>query len=288
VIAAGKRYIAGALRQAFAEECSRRPSTTSSTRSPRCSGSQPSSGSKAISYVSTLGGVKEACVAGKAGWLDCPARGAGERHACPCDETDDSHAPSLTHPGCASYRRRWRWRSASGAAASELTAVAARLRRRLQTDALADPYQFREDGHSTHSFGADVRRGRGRGPWPRERRAPGCDTSFLMRRSKRRDLLLDARPDHIEKAFDFGGCRPATASRGGHGRARFTGVEDGRGEPQLLRRVRRAPQPEVLARRPGRNLRDHDANIKRVGGLADPAPLDSLAELIKETGLKSG
>src|SRR2546430_9771695 len=70
------------------------------------------------------------------------------------DETDDSHAPSLTHPGCgivpAALAMAER-EDASGDAFLRAVALGYDIGCRL-TMAL-DAYQFREDGHSTHSFG---------------------------------------------------------------------------------------------------------------------------------------
>lgn len=70
------------------------------------------------------------------------------------DETDDSHAPSLTHPGCgiipaalavAERERR------NGAAFLRAVAFGYDIGCRL-TQSL-NAYEFREDGHSTRSFG---------------------------------------------------------------------------------------------------------------------------------------
>jgi hypothetical protein len=64
------------------------------------SGSRLPPGKIAISFARTLGGVKEACVVGSrivTGAANAALANGMLAHA---DETDDSHAPSLTHPGC--------------------------------------------------------------------------------------------------------------------------------------------------------------------------------------------
>src|SRR2546430_15969040 len=70
------------------------------------------------------------------------------------DETDDSHAASLTHPGCgvvpaalAMAEREQRGGGPFLRAVALGYDVCCRLTQSL------DAYQFREDGHSTHSFG---------------------------------------------------------------------------------------------------------------------------------------
>jgi 2-methylcitrate dehydratase PrpD len=64
------------------------------------SGSRLLPGRQAISFVSTLGGAKEACVAGSRIVTSAIHAALANGMAAHADETDDSHAASLTHPGC--------------------------------------------------------------------------------------------------------------------------------------------------------------------------------------------
>ena len=64
------------------------------------SGSRLAPGKKAIGYVRTLGGVKEACVIGSTIVTSAVNAALANGMLAHADETDDSHAPSLTHPGC--------------------------------------------------------------------------------------------------------------------------------------------------------------------------------------------
>src|SRR6266702_4264790 len=90
-----------------------------------------------------------------------------------------------------------------------------------------DAYRFREDGHSTHSFG------------PMFGAAAAAGALAGLKQSQVRHLLSYAAqqasgvscwmrdPEHVEKAFDFGGMPArngvAAAAMVAHG---FTGVED--------------------------------------------------------------
>src|SRR5688572_24284312 len=64
------------------------------------SGSRLLPGRKGISYVKTLGGTKESCVIGSRMLTNAANAALANGMSAHADETDDSHAPSLTHPGC--------------------------------------------------------------------------------------------------------------------------------------------------------------------------------------------
>ena len=65
------------------------------------SGSHLLPGQKALAYAKTLGGRPEACVPGSRLTLSLVNAAMINGMLAHSDETDDSHAPSLTHPGCA-------------------------------------------------------------------------------------------------------------------------------------------------------------------------------------------
>jgi 2-methylcitrate dehydratase PrpD len=152
-----------------------------------------------------------------------------------------------------------------------------------------DPYQFREDGHSTHSFG----------PMFGAAAAAGI-LAGLKEQGVRHLLSYTAQqasgiscwmrdPEHIEKAFDFGGMPArngvAAAAMVAHG---FSGVEDVfSGERSFFVAYGRSPRPEVLAAGLGETYEIMNANIKRWSvGSPIQAPLDSLAFLMKENGVR--
>ena len=118
------------------------------------SGSRLPPGKKAISYARTRGGTKEACVVASNIVTSAENAALANGMLAHADETDDSHAPSLTHPGCgivpaalAMAERGER----NGEALLRAVALGYDVGCRLTMS--LDAYQFREDGHSTHSFG---------------------------------------------------------------------------------------------------------------------------------------
>jgi 2-methylcitrate dehydratase PrpD len=152
-----------------------------------------------------------------------------------------------------------------------------------------DAYQFREDGHSTHSFG------------PMFGAAAGSALLLELKESQVRHVLSYTAQqasgiscwmrdeEHIEKAFDFGGMPArngvAAATMVAHG---FSGVEDAlSGERSFFVAYGREPKPERLVEGLGEDYEILRTNIKRWSvGSPIQAPLDSLAELVKN-GLKA-
>jgi len=255
-------------------------------------------GKMAIAYVKRLGERKEATVAGSrvlTGVAHAALANAMLAHA---DETDDSHAGAMMHPGCAivpaALAMAERGRAGGTALLRAVTLgydVAARLNLSLHGS------HFRAVGHLTHCFGPMFGAA-----------AAGAALAGLDSRQVRHVLSYTAQQasglstymfdtDHIEKAFDFGGM-PA---RGGVSavtmvEAGFTGVEDVfSGERNFYvafdesGRIGRAPQPEILARGLGTVYEIMNTNIKRWSvGSPIQAALDSLLELIRAHGVKAG
>jgi 2-methylcitrate dehydratase PrpD len=148
-----------------------------------------------------------------------------------------------------------------------------------------DAYQFREDGHSTHSFG------------PMFGAAAAASALAGLKESQvRHALSFTAQQasgiscwmrdeEHVEKAFDFGGMPArngvAAAAMVAHG---FSGVDDVfSGERSFFVAYGRAPRPEVLTRGLGETYEIMNTNIKRWSvGSPIQAPLDSLAALMEK------
>jgi 2-methylcitrate dehydratase PrpD len=200
------------------------------------------------------------------------------------DETDDSHAPSLTHPGCgivpaalAVSERE----SRSGEALLRAVALGYDVGCRLTMSLNA--YEFREDGHSTHSFG------------PMFGAAAASAALLRLKESQVRHVLSYTAQqasgiscwmrdeEHIEKAFDFGGMPArngvAAAAMVGHG---FTGVDDAfSGERSFFVAYGRDPKPEKLVEGLGEVYEIMNTNIKRWSvGSPIQAPLDALSLLL--------
>jgi len=255
------------------------------------SGSRLAPGRNAIAYVKTLGGVKEACVVGSSIITTAVNAALANGMLAHADETDDSHAPSLTHPGCgivpAALAMAERERR-NGAALIRAVTLGYDIGCRL-TQSL-DAYEFRNDGHSTPSFG------------PLFGAAAAAGALAGLRELQVRHLLSFAAQQasgiscwmrdrkHVEKAFDFGGM-PArngvtAATMVAHG---FTGVDDVfAGERNFFVAYGRKPDPNVLVRGLGATYEIMNTNIKRWSvGSPIQAPLDSLLDLIREHQIKA-
>src|SRR5437867_811335 len=148
-------YIASALQRPLPEPVAEKTKHhLLDTVAAMVSGSRLLPGRSAISYVQSLGGVRGAAVVGSRIVTTAENAALANGMLAHADETDDSHAPSLTHPGCgvvpaalAMAEREER----DGDALLRAVALGYDIGSRL-TMAL-DAYEFREDGHSTHSFG---------------------------------------------------------------------------------------------------------------------------------------
>ena len=256
------------------------------------SGSRLAPGMKAIAYIKTLGGVKEASVIGSNFITTAVNAALANGMLAHADETDDSHAASLTHPGCgivpAALAMAERERR-SGAALLRAVTLGYDVGCRLTLS--LDPYQFREDGHSTHSFGPVFGAAAAAGALAglREREVRHLLSFTAQQASGISCWMRDG--EHVEKAFDFGGMPArngvAAATMVAHG---FTGVDDVlAGERNFFVAYGRKPDPDVLTRGLGATYEIVNTNIKRWSvGSPIQAPLDSLRELIREHGIKAG
>jgi 2-methylcitrate dehydratase PrpD len=261
------------------------------------SGTRLLPGEQAISYVKTLGGNPEATVIGSRIVTTAEHAALANGMLAHADETDDSHAPSLTHPGCgivpAALAMAEREQSNGN---MFLRAVALGYDVGCRLTMALNAYDFREVGHSTHSFG------------PMFGAAAAAGSLAGLKYEQVRHLLSytaqqcsgiscwmrDA--EHIEKAFDFGGMPArngvAAAAMVAHG---FTGVEDVfSGERNFFvaydesKRIGKSPQPERLIQDLGVTFEIVNTNIKRWSvGSPIQAPLDGLLDLIRTHRIKA-
>src|SRR5215510_10752362 len=249
------------------------------------SGSRLEPGKKAIAYVKTLGGVKEACVMGSNIVTTAGNAALANGMLAHADETDDSHAPSLTHPGCgivpAALAMAERERR-NGVALLRAVALGYDVGCRL-TQSL-NAYEFRNDGHSTHSFGPMFGAAAAAGALAglRERQVRHLLSFTAQQASGISCWMRDG--EHVEKAFDFGGMPArngvAAATMVAHG---FTGVDDVfAGERNFFEAYASEPDPAQLVEGLGERFEILSTNIKKwsVGSPAQSA-LDALTCLME-------
>ncbi len=254
------------------------------------SGSTLHPGRVAIDYITTLGGARQASVVGTRLLTCAPHAALANGMLAHADETDDSHAPSRTHPGCAVVPAALAVAESVRAGGKTLLRavvlgydIASRVNYALGPDALAAA------ARGTHSIGGTFGAGA----------AAGALLGFDARQM-RHLLSLCAQQasgvacnvrdtEHIEKAFDFGGMparngvTAATMVAAG-----VTGVDDVfSGERNFLEAYAGAPDANELAAELGQRFEILFTNIKKwpVGSPAQSA-LDALTVLMERESLQ--
>jgi len=290
-------YIASALKRPLPEGVVEKTKHHAlDTIAAMVSGSRLLPGKKAIAYVKTLGGATEACVIGSRFTTTAQHAALANGMLGHADETDDSHASSLCHPGCAIVPAALAMAEREGRNGTAfLRAVALGYDVGTRLNMALHAYDFRDAGHSSHSFGPTFGAAAASGAlanlnpdetrWLLSYAAQQCSGISCWMRDE----------EHIEKAFDFGGM-PA---RNGVTAAvmvasGFTGVDDVfSGERNFFiaydetRRIGRAPEPPRLVQGLGSTYEIMNTNIKRWSvGSPIQAPLDSLLDLIRAHGIR--
>jgi 2-methylcitrate dehydratase PrpD len=256
------------------------------------SGTRLKPGRLAIEYVSTLGGAKQASVVGTR-LLTCAMHAAlANGMLAHADETDDSHAPSRNHPGCAVVPGALAVAESVHASGEQLMKavvlgydVAARVNYALDADA------FAATSKSTHSVGGTFGAGAAAGALlSLDERGARHLLSFCAQQASGVGCHVRD-PDHVEKAFDFGGM-PA---RNGVAAATMvaagmTGVDDVfSGERNFLEAYAARPNAERLCEDLGQRFEIMGTNIKKwpVGSPAQSA-LDAMAALMASETIGPG
>ena len=286
-------YIADALKQPLP------PAVTEKARqhildtlAAMISGSRLHPGLLAIGYVAKLGGARAASVVGTR-LLTCPVHAAlANGMLAHADETDDSHAPSRNHPGCAVIPAALAVAESVHASGEALIRavvlgydVAARVNYALGADA------FAAASRSTHSVGGTFGAGAAAGA------LLGLDDrkvrhllSFCAQQASGVGCHVRD-PEHVEKAFDFGGMparngvTAATMVAAG-----MTGVDDVfSGERNFFEAYAPHPDPERLSEELGQRFEILGTNIKKwpVGSPAQSA-LDALTVLMTSERIGPG
>jgi 2-methylcitrate dehydratase PrpD len=249
------------------------------------SGSQLAPGRAGIAYVATLGGAQQASVVGARLLTSTVNAALANGMLAHADETDDSHAPSRTHPGCAVI-------PAALCIAETLKTTGERLIRAVvlgydvaaRVNYAVGPDAFAAKSRSTHSLGGTFGAGAAAGALlALDVRQVRHMLSFCAQQASGVGSHVRDQ-DHIEKAFDFGGMparngvTAATMVAAG-----MTGVEDVfSGERNFFEAHAPEPNPQQLCDGLGRRFEILDTNIKKwpVGSPAQAA-LDAMTELMK-------
>jgi 2-methylcitrate dehydratase PrpD len=278
-------YIADALHQSLPSAVVERARQhILDTVAAMISGARLPPGRVAIDYVAKLGGARQASVVGTR-VLTCPVHAAlANGMLAHADETDDSHAPSRNHPGCAVIPAALAVAESGHASGEQLIRavvlgydVAARVNYALDADA------FAATSRSTHSVGGTFGAGAAAGALLGldERGAQHLLSLCAQQASGVGSHVRD--PDHIEKAFDFGGMparngvTAATMVAAG-----MTGVDDVfSGERNFFEAYAPHPDPARLSEELGARFEILATNIKKwpVGSPAQSA-LDALTSLM--------
>ena len=286
-------YISGALKKRLPPEVEEKAKhLVLDTLAAMISGSRLPPGEKAISYVRRLGGPREASVVGADFMTSAVNAALANGMLAHADETDDSHAPSHTHPGCSIVPAALAMcdvHARSGNAMLRAVALGYDVCCRLTMSLDATPAW--QKGLSTHGFGGTFGSAAAAGalaglkareiPWLLSYAGQQCGGMSC--------LVRDA--EHIEKAFDLGGW-PAkngvTAARMvAHG---FTGVDDiFSGERNFFHAHAINAKPGELTRELGSRFEILGTNIKKwCVGSPIQAALDSLAALMQAHGIQGG
>lgn len=168
------------------------------------SGAKLQAGRRIIPFVQDMGGTAESAVLGSGQLTTAPAAALANGMCAHADETDDSHAPSLTHPGCAvvpaalAVAEREHWSGQQFLRAVTLGYdICTRISMALGADRLYDSH------HSSHSFGGLFGATAAAAAGMSETKAAWALGYAVQLASGngcwRRDV------EHVEKAFDFGG-----------------------------------------------------------------------------------
>jgi 2-methylcitrate dehydratase PrpD len=281
-------YIGCALQQALPDEVLEKAKfQLLDTLAAMLSGSRLPAGKMALAYVRAQGGEAQACVAGTPLVTTAVNAALANGMSAHADETDDSHAASLTHPGCGVIPAALAAAELHGRSGSDLARaivlgydVCCRLTLSLHA------YDFRASGHSTHSFGPNFGAAAAAGA------LCGIDAtaaryllSYAAQQASGIACWMRDR-DHVEKAFDFGGM-PArngvtSALMAAQG---FTGVDDVfSGERCFFDAYGDAPERQLLAEELGARFEILGTSIKRwTVGSPIQAPLDAVHALLRRS-----
>ncbi len=250
------------------------------------SGTRLPAGLKAIPFVTGLGGREEATVVGSRTLTSAAHAALANGMLAHADETDDSHAPSLTHPGCAVVPAALAVAERGHRSGREfLRAVAVGYDVGPRVAAALGAERFFERHHSSHSFGGLFGATAAAGALSAlDDRAVEHALAYAVQLASG-NSCWQRDPDHIEKAFDFGGM-PAQGGvlAASMVAAGFTGTTHPlEGNPGLFAAFSEEAQPDLAIEALGERFEVMRTAIKKWSvGSPIQAALDSLETMLAE------
>ncbi|MFM1816289.1 MAG: hypothetical protein RLZ98_2984 [Pseudomonadota bacterium] len=256
------------------------------------SGSRLRAGRLATSFAQTLGGHPEATVLGTGTVTSAMNAALANAMSAHADETDDSHLEGKFHPGCSILPAALAMAERNGASGAALTRAVALGYDVGARFTIALGFSGPRSGtHSTHCLGSNFGAAAAAGMLSGfDEKQAGYMISYAVQQASgipywQRD------PDHVEKAFDFGGMG---ARNGVYAalmvEAGFTGVSDVLvGPHSYLSAFAENAQPQELVAELGSRYEIMRASIKKwsVGSPIQSA-LDAMTALIDAHGLTPG
>jgi len=257
------------------------------------SGSQLPAGKKAAAFVQPLGGAQESTVVGSRTVTNAIHAALANGMLAHADETDDSHAASLTHPGCAVVPAAFAVAEREGRSGRDLlravTAgydVGTRVAMALGGGLFLDHYK-----HSSHAYGGIF------GATAAASALSGLDADRASHALAYAVQLASGIPcwlgdsDRVEKAFMFGGM-PAQGGvqAASMAAAGFTGSAQAlEGNPGLFSAFPDRARPELAIADLGSRYEVVNTSIKKwAAGSPIQSALNSLESLIAEHGFGAG
>lgn len=281
------KYVASALARPLPREVEEKTALhILDTLAAMVSGTQLTAGKKAMRFASSMGGREDALVIGSNTLTTAVFAALVNGMLAHADETDDSHSTSLTHPGCAVVPAALAVAERGQRSGRDLLrAVAAGYDVGVRISAALGAERFFDRHHSSHSFGGIF------GATAAATALLGLDElraahalAYAVQLASgnscwRRD------PDHVEKAFDFGGM-PAQSGvlAASMVSAGFTGASAPlEGKPGLFAAFPEEAKPELATEALGKRYEVMRTAIKKwCVGSPIQAALDSLEALLRE------
>ncbi|MBM2804489.1 MAG: hypothetical protein HW419_2382 [Deltaproteobacteria bacterium] len=254
------------------------------------SGSQLKPGEVIRRYVKSEGGPPVAQVIGSSLLTSATLAALANGTSAHADETDDSHAASGTHPGCAVVPAALALAEQTGSSGQAfLQAVVVGYDVGCRVGRALNPLSLSPTGHSSRSLGNIFGACAAAAVLARlDSQQVGWALAYSAQQAAGIGSYIRAK-EHIEKAFVLGGM-PArngvtavNLAQAGAGGA----ADPFHGERNFLRAYSPDPRPEELVRRLGENFEIAQTSIKRYCvGSPIQAPLDALFAIVAEHMLR--